>query len=135
MKKTLLFAILSISLNVVAQPNFVYTNDSGFPNNTVSAFRVNADGSLTLIAGSPFSTGGNGGGSDVDPDKITTSTSRHGSFLYVGNNNDGTISAFRITPGTGDLTAVPGSPFPAGVPSQTTNFSLAASPDGEFLFS
>jgi 6-phosphogluconolactonase (cycloisomerase 2 family) len=34
--------------------------------------------------------------------------------LYVTNAGDGTVSAFQIDPGTGTLTALPGSPFPAG---------------------
>ena len=135
MRKILLFAILSVSLNALAQPNFVYTNDSGFPKNTVSAFHVNADGSLTLLAGSPFATGGSGGGSDVNAGKITTARKGGKSFLYAANNQDGTVSAFRIDPDTGQLTVVAGSPFTAGTPSGTTNFSLAASPHGEFLFS
>jgi len=135
MRKILLFAILSVSLHSLAQPNFVYTNDSGFPQNTVSAFRVNLDGSLTLLAGSPFATGGSGGGSDVNAGKITTATGAGRSFLYAANNQDGTISAFRISPATGQLVLVAGSPFPAGTPGNSTNFSLAAAPLARFLFS
>ncbi|HKF23310.1 MAG TPA: beta-propeller fold lactonase family protein [Candidatus Angelobacter sp.] len=135
MRKIMLFAILSVSLNALAQPNFVYTNDSGFPKNTVSAFQVNADGSLTLLAGSPFATGGSGGGSDVNAGKIATARGGGRSFLYAANNQDGTISAFRIDPDTGQLAAIVGSPFPAGTASPSTNFSLAASPLAKFLFS
>jgi 6-phosphogluconolactonase len=126
---------LSMALSVVGQQaNFVYTNDGGTPTNTVSVFKVNADGSLTLIPGSPFATGGNGGSSDVDPGKITTATREHASFLYAANNFDATISAFRIDRTTGNLTTVPGSPFSSGTPNPSSNFSLAASPDGRFLF-
>jgi 6-phosphogluconolactonase (cycloisomerase 2 family) len=135
MRKILFFAVFCISVNVLAQSNFVYTNDSGFPKNTVSAFRVNADGSLTLLAGSPFATGGSGGGTDVNAGKITTATRGGASFLYAANNQDGTISAFRIDRITGQLVVVAGSPFPAGTPSSSANFSLAASPHGKFLFS
>jgi len=135
MRKILFFTIFGISLNVLAQSNFVYTNDSGFPKNTVSAFRVNADGSLTLLAGSPFATGGSGGGNDVNAGKITTAKGGGQSFLYAGNNQDGTISAFRIDAQSGQLTPVPGSPFAAGTPGGSTNFSLAATPLARFLFS
>jgi 6-phosphogluconolactonase (cycloisomerase 2 family) len=135
MKKTLLFAILSVSLEAFAQASFVYTNDGVFPGNTVSAFQVNGDGSLTLLAGSPFATGGNGGGSDVNAGNITTTGRGRRSLLYAANNQDGTISVFRIDPLTGQLVLVAGSPFPAGTPSGNTNFSLAATLDGEFLFS
>jgi hypothetical protein len=133
MRKSCFVLALTLCVGAAAQTNFVYTDDSGFPN-TVSAFRVNGDGSLTLIPGSPFPTGGNGGMTDVNPGKITTATKGESSFLYAANNSDETISAFRIDPATGQLTAVPGSPFPSGSPNPNANFSLASSPDGEFLF-
>src|SRR5262249_26863944 len=127
--------ILVTALSAAAQQaNFVYTNDGGTPANSVSAFKVNADGSLTLIPGSPFATGGNGGSSDVDAGKITTATREHSSFVYAANNFDGTISAFGIHRESGNLTAVQGSPFPSGTPNPSSNFSLAASPDGRLLF-
>ena len=133
MKKSVFLLALTLCVSAAAQTNFVYTDDSSFPN-TVSAFRVNQDGSLTLIPGSPFPTGGNGGMTDVNPGKITTATRGRSSFLYAANNSDETISAFRIDRATGELTAVPGSPFPSGTPNSNANFSLAASPDGKFLF-
>jgi 6-phosphogluconolactonase (cycloisomerase 2 family) len=135
MKTALLLLAISLSVSAASQQNgFVYSNDGASPVNTVSAFRVNGDGSLTLIAGSPFATGGNGGSSDVNAGKIATATREGSSFLYAANNNDATISAFRITPATGALTPVHGSPFPSGAPNPFANFSLAASPDGKLLF-
>jgi len=128
------FIICWFAINAVAQSNFVYTNDSWFPN-TVSAFRVNADGSLTLIEGSPFLTGGNGGGGDVNPGKITTATVKGKGFLYAANNGSTTIAAFRINADTGQLVAVPGSPFLAGTPNSNSTLTLAAGPKGHFLFS
>ena len=49
----------------LAQNQYVYTNDNASPAttgapNTVSAFITNADGTLSLLPGSPFQTGGNG---------------------------------------------------------------------------
>jgi 6-phosphogluconolactonase (cycloisomerase 2 family) len=129
----LLTTLFLISISLAGQNNFVYTNDSAFPN-TVSAFRVNSNGSLALIPGSPFPAGGNGGGSDVNAGKITTATRSRSSFLYAGNNSDATVSAFRIDSTTGHLTPVAGSPFPAGTPHPSLNFSLASSPNGRFLF-
>lgn len=133
MKVKFLFCVLLCStISLLAQNNFVYTNDDVTPN-TVSAFRANFDGSLTLISGSPFLTGGNGGGDGrIDPEKITTATVASASFLYAGNTADGTISGFSINPQTGALTAVPGSPFPLGLTD--TDISLASSPNGQFLF-
>jgi len=133
LRKAFLFAILSLAMGAAGQNNFVYTNDGSFPN-TVSAFRVNSDGRLTHIPGSPFLTGGNGGSSDVDPGNVTTTARIDGSFLYAGNNSDATISAFRILRATGQLIAVSDSPFASGTPYPNLNFSLATSPNGRFLF-
>jgi 6-phosphogluconolactonase len=126
--------ILLFAITALAQNNFVYTNDNVSPN-TVSVFKVSpSDGTLTLIAASPFPTGGNGGGRDVNPENINTATVGGKSFLYAANNGDTTISAFLIDPKTGNLAVVPGSPFPAGPPISGSTISLAASPDGRFLF-
>jgi 6-phosphogluconolactonase (cycloisomerase 2 family) len=126
--------LLLFAITALAQNNFVYTNDNFSPN-TVSAFKVSpSNGALTLIAGSPFLTGGNGGAHDVSPQTITTATQGTQSFLYAANGSSGSISAFAIDPKTGNLTAVPGSPFAAGTPTSNTTISLGASPDGRFLF-
>lgn len=124
--------LLGSSMSVLAQGNFVYTNDNNSPN-TVSAFQVSTDGSLTVIPGSPFATGGSGGNSNGFPGKITTASVNGNSFLYAGNTEDGTVSGFSINAQTGSLVLIPGSPFVAG--ENNTNLSLAASPNGEFLFS
>lgn len=133
MKTKILFCmVLCSTLNLFAQGSFVYVNDDNSPN-TVSAFKVNPDGSLTLIPGSPFATGGNGGGdSKIDPGKITIATASGTSFVYAGNSADGTISGLHIDPQTGALTLAPQSPLPVIAPN--SNPTLAASPDGQFLF-
>jgi len=126
--------LLLFATTAFAQNHFVYTNDNTSPN-TVSAFRVSSNnGMLTLIPGSPFPTGGDGGSRDVGPETITTATLGTRSFLYSANGSSGTISAFVIDPRTGNLTTVSGSPFASGSPSSNTTFSLAASPGGRFLF-
>lgn len=127
----LLCCILALAVAAAAQGSFVYTDDNNSPN-TVSAFQVGNDGSLTLISGSPFATGGNGGGSDVDPGQITSVTVGNNSFLYAANDGDGTITGFVINTQTGALTPIAQPPFPAG--NQNGDFSLTASPDGRFLF-
>jgi len=135
-----LFACFALLASVaVAQNQFVYTddNESNYVNlepvNTVSAFQVQNDGSLSLIAGSPFHTGGAGGGHDIDPGEITVATQANASFLYAANNGTGTIAAFTINPGSGTLAHIAGSPFFAdGAPGG--DYSLAASPDGKFLY-
>lgn len=135
MKKVFLACPLFLfAITAFAQNNFVYTNDNFSPN-TVSAFSVNpSNGSLTLISGSPFLTGGNGGGHDVNAGNITTATQGERSFLYAANNNSSTISAFQINRKTGNIVAVAGSPFPAGPPDSSSTITLASSPDGRFLF-
>jgi len=126
--------LLLFAITALAQNNFVYTNDNFSPN-TVSVFKVSpSNGALTLIPGSPFLTGGNGGAHDVGPQTITTATLGTKSFLYAANAGSGTISAFAIDLKTGNLTAVPGSPFTVAAANSGNTLSLGASPDGHFLF-
>lgn len=132
------FALL-ITASAVAQHQFVYTNDNASPSttgapNTVSAFRANSDGSLTLLAGSPFATGGDGsnGGSISANDIAIVPRTSSLSLLYAVNQGDGTISAFTINPGTGNLTLLAGSPFL--IDGLSGDFSIAPSPNGAFLF-
>ena len=128
-------ALLLSAITAFAQNNFVYTNDNFSPN-TVSVFKVSpSNGALTLIPGSPFLTGGKGGGRDVNAENITTATQGAASFLYAANNGSSTISAFAISPKTGTLTPVPyGSPFQVGPGTSGSTMSLIASPNGHFLF-
>jgi 6-phosphogluconolactonase len=80
-----------------------------------------ATGALTVIAGSPYTSGDNAAAVAVDP------TSQ---FAYVANTDESTVSAFEIDEDTGALTAVSGSPFatdPAPV-------SVAVDPSGKYLF-
>lgn len=114
---------------VLADDQFVYTNDETAPNE-VSAARINLDGSLTQIPGSPFATGGNGGGGWVQG--LAIATVGRNSYLYAENGGDGTISGFKIDLLTGNLRLVPGSPFAAG--GTTGNYSLTVDPKNEFLF-
>jgi 6-phosphogluconolactonase (cycloisomerase 2 family) len=100
----------------LAQNQFVYSNNNvstgqGQPPNTVSAFLIGANGTLTQIAGSPFKTGGTGGGNNIDPEEIAIATQNGSAFLYAANDGSGTISAFRISSTNGSLGHVAGSPF------------------------
>jgi 6-phosphogluconolactonase (cycloisomerase 2 family) len=69
---------------------------------TVSGFKINADGSLAMVAGSPFATGGGF--------PIAVTANRQGTLLFVANRDTDTVSAFQIG-STGALSPVPGSPF------------------------
>ena len=110
---------------------FVYTDNNQTPN-SVSAFRAGPTGGLLQIPGSPYLTGGNGGGSDFSPGQITIAIVHAKRFLYAANNGSGTISAYGINLQTGQLTPVTGSPFAAG--NANGNYSLEATPNVEFLF-
>src|SRR5205085_12538083 len=75
----------------------------------VYAYAIDAtSGAVTSIAGSPFTAGEN---------PVSAAVDVSGRFLFVANNantaNGNSVSAFTIDPGTGALTAVPGSPFAA----------------------
>jgi 6-phosphogluconolactonase (cycloisomerase 2 family) len=121
-----LVAVLSPG-SLWAQGNFVYTNDDQQEvANTVSAFSVARNGTLTPVAGSPFPTGGFGaGGGFYASNRITTA----GNFLFASNSKSNDVSVFTIDPITGALTPVAGSPFPTGG-TGIAGIALAATPDG-----
>lgn len=77
---------------------------------SIAAFNVNADGSLTSVAGSPFAGGTGLSHLAVVPSETVGNTA----FLYGSNTGDanGSISAFKINTSSGALVPVPGSPFP-----------------------
>jgi Lactonase, 7-bladed beta-propeller len=54
----------------------------------------------------------------------------HAQFVYVANFNSNNVSGYTIDPSTGALTAIVGSPFPAGVPPH----SVAVDPSGKFAY-
>lgn len=92
---------------VDASGKFVYIPNTG--DATISSFTLDASGGLSPMPGSPVASGGNG--TINGPLGITTDASGH--FVYVGNaSND--VSVFSINQSDGTLTAVAGSPFPAG---------------------
>ena len=116
-----------------AQGQFVYTNDDiGFAPNTVSGFSVASNGTLTLISGSPFLTGGTGNGGGF----FATNRTRAGivgNCLFASNTGSNDVSAFTIDTTTGVLTLVPGSPFPTGGLGDGFGIAVAPTPNGMFL--
>lgn len=117
--------LFSLSLNAYAQSEFVYLNNGIPGTNSVSVFSLATNGTLTEISGSPFPTGGSG--FTGSPILIV------GNFLYAGNSNSNSISAFSIDPRTGILTVVPGSPFSIDGFSFGTTMTIAATPDSKLL--
>lgn len=92
----------------------------------VSAFKIGTDGSLTQIAGSPFTT---------DYGTLGVAITPNGQFLYTMNGVNccrtaDSISAFQVNTTTGALTEISGSPF--SVPG-TPSFAVIH-PNGGFLY-
>ena len=131
----LTLAAVLLPVSAWAQGNFVYTNDDQSVN-TISAFSAAADGTLTAVPGTPFTTGGTGsGGGLFSANRIAVSSA--GNLLFAANTGSDDISVFKIDPATGALTAVAGSPFATGnhpvPPGNGRGISVAATPDGKFL--
>ncbi len=102
---------------------FAYVADQG--SGKILGYVLNsANGKLTPVAGSPFSTGKSGSTSvAVDPP---------GRFLYATNQyaGDNDISGFRIDCDSGRLTPIPGSPFASGAGPT----AVAIDPSGRFAY-
>ena len=115
-----------------AQGNYVYVNNQSAAN-SVSGYSVSATGALTQLSGSPFSTGGVGANVVCyGLDRIIVSQVNN--LLFVANTGDRTITSFQINPATGILTRV-GAPVATILTlDNCQGISLAATPDGSFLF-
>jgi 6-phosphogluconolactonase (cycloisomerase 2 family) len=125
-------AMLAFAGGLQAQSRFLYTNDDVLSANTISGFSVDSNGNLTPLSGSPFSTGG--GGTDGGAPSVSRIVVAGGQFLYASNGGTNNISAFSVDPNTGALAAVAGSPFSITSSAGIGDISLAASPNGQFLF-
>jgi 6-phosphogluconolactonase len=88
---------------------------------TVSVFSIASNGSLTAIAGSPFSMG-----AGATPTFLTVDASSR--FLYVSDPAHNSVLGFSIQ--SNALTPISGSPFAAG----TQPAGMTAGPQGAFLF-
>jgi 6-phosphogluconolactonase (cycloisomerase 2 family) len=92
-------------------PGYVYTITNDTKQNAVAAFRRGADGTLAPLPGSPFATGGLGlTGGDIDEQGAIR---RQGDFVLAVNPGSDSVAVLRKN-GNGELTPVPGSPFPSG---------------------
>jgi 6-phosphogluconolactonase (cycloisomerase 2 family) len=94
--------------------------------NTLSAFSIDATtGALTVIGtptvtgASPYATVGLDDGNAryvVEGNELTLIDGKR--YVFAGNEKSNDVSAFAVDSTTGALTAVPGSPFPAGTDPQ-----------------
>lgn len=109
------------AVNTFPANSVLRTKDKATNPGTVSGFTIGPDCSLTLLAGSPWSTGG------AMPVGIAANPA--GTRLFTGNSNGGTIMVFDIA-SDGSLTPVAGAPFTA----EAGPADLSVSPDGARLF-
>jgi 6-phosphogluconolactonase (cycloisomerase 2 family) len=111
--------------------NFAYVNNQSGVSNSIASFSVDAGGVLASLG--TVSTGGTGATvACAGIDRITVN--RASNLLFVSNGGNQTISVFRITPATGALAGIVGSPFASGLTLDSCQgISLASTPDGKFL--
>jgi len=106
---------LNMYLAIDPQNRFLFAADQRSPG-SVWAYAIDASGNLISVPGSPFAADPNAS-SDTSPYGIVVDPS--GSFVYVALAGTDQVAAFSITPDTGVLSPVAGSPFTAGgTPSQ-----------------
>jgi 6-phosphogluconolactonase len=112
------------TVGIVATPSasFLYASDKG---NGIDGFTIGQNGTLSPINGSPWPGPGNyyGGALSIDP---------AGKFVYAANaaGPPGYVAGFAVSAATGALTAMAGSPFPAGV----APFQPVVDRSGKFLY-
>ena len=124
---------------LIISPDHRYLFATNTGSNNISVFQVRLDGSLHLVPGSPFPSGG------IQPVSLALANG----FLYVVNRGDGILPtqvAPTYTPGTrgatnysvmsvgndGSLTLLPDETLNA--PDGSSPSQVVASPDGQFLF-
>lgn len=97
------FAVGAIPGAMASFGQTLYVASSG---GEIFAFTINSDGSLTSLAGLPFSAG-------MGLSHLAVANLTNSNFLYAANSDDpnGSISAYTIN-SDGSLTPVAGSPFP-----------------------
>jgi 6-phosphogluconolactonase len=91
---------------------YVYVNDNTAGTNTIGAFAQHADGSLTPLTGSPFSTGGAGTGTIVGS-QGSIQTTADGRWVLAVDAGSNEISVLKVRSG-GALAPAPGSPVSSG---------------------
>ncbi len=117
--------IAPYSVAVDPTGSFAYVANLG--SNTVSAYSINTStGALTGV-GNTFAASTDPFATTTNPTSVTVNPA--GTFAYVANSGDDSVSAYSINATTGVLTAV-GSPVAAGVFPR----SVAVNPAGTFVY-
>lgn len=103
--------------------------------NSIIALSSTPDGQLSVVAGSPYATGGLGltlaAGAEY-AHRIQAAQKKN--LLFAANDGSGTVSVFKVDPIFGTLTGVSGSPFRVGSGAAFSGISLATSKDSRFLY-
>jgi 6-phosphogluconolactonase len=112
-------AALTVAPPVPGQARFAYVASDG--DSTLSAYRI--DGSTGLLTTNGIITLG-------DPNHpVALTTDPLHKFLYAGNLNNFSMSAFAIDPPSGTLSPLPDSPFPTQFP-----WAIVVHPSSKFLY-
>jgi 6-phosphogluconolactonase len=121
-----LVAVPTASASADTSPvvGYTYVDGNTAPANTIDGFARHADGSLTPLAGSPFSAGGAGLGSGLASQGAIQVTP-DGRYLLAVDAGSNQISVLRLTPG--GVPVLVGQPVSSG---GTTPVSVAVSPFG-----
>jgi 6-phosphogluconolactonase (cycloisomerase 2 family) len=115
------FPVETAPTSVVASPNGEFIFVAGDTSAAIFAYKIDARGAPQAVEGSPFETSGS-------PHELVVDHS--GNHLYATVEESGNVLAFSIDAASGKLTAIAGSPFPAGRAAS----AIAISPDDHFLF-
>jgi len=103
------------ALHTTSNVDVLFSANQG--SNNVSVFNINTDGSLAEVTGSPYSAG-------LGPVALIADPTR--SFLYVADRTSNQVSGYKVSPGTGALTAI----SPPTASTGTNPVGLAFQPGG-----
>lgn len=114
---------------IAATPSASFLYASNIDLGMIAGFSISKSGELSAVSGSPFlfTTNSSFG---VYPPVDNLAMHPTGKFLYAPNVSENRVEGFAIDAATGNLTAVPGSPFSAG----SLPLQVAIVPSGAFLY-
>ncbi len=96
---------------VACTDHSAYSFVTNAADNTLSSYSVDETTGAVAVIGAPTAAG-------KSPHAIFGFASNDKRYVFVGNEGSNDVSAFAVDPTTGALTAVPGSPFAAGIDPQ-----------------
>jgi|HubBroStandDraft_5_1064220.scaffolds.fasta_scaffold19631_2 6-phosphogluconolactonase len=109
-----------IGLAIDSTGSHLYTSNAA-PDNSISEFTINSDGSLTQLPGSPI------GESYSNPISLLIDVT--GKYLFVTNQGSNNVAAYSIG-SDGSLTLLTNSPFATGAQPN----SIGTDPSGRYIF-